>query len=209
MEAEGLSRGEGPQARSADQTLGKKLRHLRKARGCSLKHLAAAADLSIGFVSQIERGLSSPSVRTLARLADALGVGIGELFSDLDSGLDGEGRIVARPFEQRTLDMANSHLVKRWLTPFERKPRLDLYLIELEVNGSSGERAYAHEGEEAGYVLEGGLELVVDDRRYVLGEGDSFRFASTRPHSFANAGSRACTVLWVNYRDSGDPPRPL
>jgi uncharacterized cupin superfamily protein len=58
-----------------------------------------------------------------------------------------------------------------------------------------------HEGEEAGIVLEGGLELVVDGRRHVLGEGDTFRFASGRPHRFANAGSRLAKILWVNYRD--------
>ncbi len=44
---------------------------------------------------------------------------------------------------------------------------------------------------------------MVDSRRYILGEGDSFRFASSRPHRFANAGPRHCRVLWVNYRETG------
>src|SRR5687768_11271596 len=65
---------------TADLALGERIRHLRKARGKSLKDLSEATGLSISFVSQIERGLSSASVRTLARLADALDVGIGELF---------------------------------------------------------------------------------------------------------------------------------
>lgn len=188
---------------SADRSVGQKLRQLRKARGRSLKQLSDEAGISIGFVSQIERGLSSPSVRTLVRLADVLGVSMGELFSGLDHKLDGETRIVARTFEHQTLDMPSTHVVKRWLTPFSKVPRLDIYTIELAVHGTSGDHSYAHEGEEAGLVLEGGLELVVDRQRYVLGEGDSFRFASHRPHRFANAGNRTCKVLWVNYRETG------
>jgi transcriptional regulator with XRE-family HTH domain len=188
---------------SANRSVGQKLRQLRKARGRSLKELSDEACISTSFVSQIERGLSSPSVRTLVRLADVLGVSMGELFNGLDQELDGEARIVARAFEQQTLDMPTTHVTKRWLTPFSKVPRLDIYAIDLAVNGTSGDHSYAHEGEEAGLVLEGGLELVVDRQRYVLGEGDSFRFASHRPHRFANAGNRPCKVLWVNYRETG------
>jgi transcriptional regulator with XRE-family HTH domain len=185
----------------ADLAFGERIRHLRKARGKSLKDLCANAGLSISFVSQIERGLSSASVRTLARLADALEVSIGELFGPADDHADGDQRIVARRVEHRTLDMRSTGAEKRWLTPFERVPRLDLYMITLEPGGSSGDEPYSHEGEEAGYVLEGGLELIVDGRRHVLGEGDTFRFASGRPHRFINAGSRPARVLWINYRD--------
>jgi transcriptional regulator with XRE-family HTH domain len=185
----------------ADLALGGRIRHLRKARGKSLKELSAETGLSISFVSQIERGLSSASVRTLARLADALEVGIGELFGPADDETDGHHRIVARPSEHKSLDMRSTGAEKRWITPFDQTPRLDLYLISLEPGGSSGDVAYVHEGEEAGLVLEGGMELIVDGRRHVLGEGDTFRFASSRPHRFVNAGSRPARILWVNYRD--------
>ncbi len=185
----------------ADASMGLRIRHLRKARGKSLKDLSADADLSISFLSQIERGLSSASVRTLAKLADALDVSIGELFSSARDEIDSLHRIVSRPSEHTTLDMRSTGAEKRWLTPFDQTPRLDLYLIILDPGGSSGDEPYVHEGEEAGIVLEGGMELVVDGRRHVLGEGDTFRFASGRPHRFANAGSRPAKILWVNYRD--------
>jgi transcriptional regulator with XRE-family HTH domain len=184
-------------------SIGGRLRRLRKARGLSLRVLSDAADLSIGFVSQIERGLSTPSVRALSRLADALGVGIGELFPAEDGALDGEARIVARAGQQPEIDIVPDGIVKRWLTPFGRVPRLDIYMMELAPDASSGDRPYVHEGEEAGLVLDGGLELYVDDHRWVLGPGDSFRFASGRPHRFVNAGPRPARVLWVNYRDTG------
>ncbi len=181
--------------------LGERIRHLRKARGKSLKDLSIETGLSISFVSQIERGLSSASVRTLARLADALEVGIGELFGPADDEVDAHHRIVARPAEHKSLEMPSTGAEKRWITPFEQIPRLDLYLISLEPGGSSGDEAYVHDGEEAGMILEGGMELIVDGRRHVLGEGDTFRFSSHRPHRFLNAGSRTARILWVNYRD--------
>lgn len=184
-------------------TVGLHLRRLRKARGLSLRELADASKLSVGFVSQIERGLSSPSLRTLTRLADSLSVGIGELFSEDGATKDGDRLIVARPADQPTVDLSASGIVKRWITPFERVPRLDIYILELDAGAASGEQPYVHEGEEAGLVLEGGLELFLDGRRHVLGEGDSFRFESDRPHRFVNAGTRPARVLWVNYRETG------
>jgi transcriptional regulator with XRE-family HTH domain len=190
-----------PSSEPADLALGERIRHLRKARGKSLKELSTDTGLSISFVSQIERGLSSASVRTLARLADALEVGIGELFGPADDEADASHRIVARPAEHKRLEMPRTGAEKRWITPFEQTPRLDLYLISLEPGGSSGDDAYVHDGEEAGMILEGGMELIVDGRRHVLGEGDTFRFSSHRPHRFLNAGSRPARILWVNYRN--------
>jgi transcriptional regulator with XRE-family HTH domain len=184
-------------------TVGLRLRRLRKARGLSLRELADASRLSIGFVSQIERGLSSPSLRTLTRLADSLAVGIGELFSEDGNAKDGDRLVVARPSDQPTVDLAASGIVKRWITPFERVPRLDIYILELETGAASGDQPYIHEGEEAGLILEGGIELFLEGRRHVLAEGDSFRFASDRPHRFVNAGTRPARVLWVNYRETG------
>jgi transcriptional regulator with XRE-family HTH domain len=186
-----------------DDKVGRRLRHLRKARGLSLRQLADASSLSIGFLSQIERGQSSPSLRTLTRLADSLSVGIGELFADEDEAAGGDRRVVARPADQPTVDLSASGIMKHWVTPFERVPRLDIYILELAQGAMSGDLPYIHEGEEAGLVLEGGIELYLDGRRHLLGEGDSFRFESDRPHRFVNAGGRQARVLWVNYREHG------
>lgn len=187
--------------RNTDMAVGMRLRHLRKARGKSLKDIASAAGLSVGYVSQVERGLSSASVRVLARLADALEVGIGDLFGGDDDGSDTAGRIVARVRDRRRIDLPGTGAVKELITPFDQTPRLDIYMVILDPGGSSGDEPYVHDGEEAGVVLQGGLELEVDGRRYVLGEGDSFRFASSRPHRFRNASAREAQVIWINYRD--------
>ena len=92
-------------------------------------------------------------------------------------------------------------MTKELLTPFETDPRLDIYLMTIEPEGSSSDEDFVHQGEEAGVVLEGGLELFVDGKRHVLGEGDSFRFVSNRPHRYLNAGKKTAKVIWTLYRD--------
>ena len=183
-----------------DVLVGERIRGLRKARGLSLKDIALEAGLSAGFLSQVERGLSSASVRALARIADALGVMISDIFPS-DEGFDGANQVVARVKDRKRIDFAQTGVTKELLTPFPITPRLDIYMMALEPGGSSGNEPYSHDGEEAGLVLEGGLELIVDGRKYVLGEGDSFRFKSSRPHQFSNAGDRVVRALWINFRE--------
>lgn len=192
---------DAPGQHETDVLVGERIRGLRKARGLSLKEVAQSAGLSSGFLSQIERGLSSASVRALARIADALGVMISDIFPS-DDGFDGTNQVIARIKDRKRIDLAQTGVTKELLTPFPNTPRLDIYMMTLEPGGRSGDEPYSHDGEEAGVVLEGGLELVVDGRKYVLGEGDSFRFRSSRPHQFSNAGDRIARALWVNFREA-------
>lgn len=193
--------GRGDEQHDADRAVGNRVRLLRKARGRSLKEVAARAGLSAGFLSQIERGLSSASVRALARIADALDAVIADIFPN-DSGADDASRIVARVGDRRRIDMHQTGTIKELVTPFfNQVPHLDIYIITLEPGGSSGDDPYVHDGAEAGFVLEGGIELVVEGRKFILGEGDSFRFNSNRPHQFRNAGDRTARAVWVNFRD--------
>ena len=189
-----------PGQHDTDVLVGERIRGLRKARGFSLKDLSQRAGLSPGFLSQVERGLSSASVRALARIADALGAVISDIFP-VDESLDSSSQIVARVKDRKRIDFAVTGVTKELVTPFPHSPRLDIYIITLEPGGRSGDEPYAHDGEEAGVVLEGGIELVVEGRKFILGEGDSFRFKSSRPHQFCNAGDRLARALWVNFRE--------
>jgi transcriptional regulator with XRE-family HTH domain len=192
--------GGGEDQHDADLAVGNRVRLLRKARGRSLKEVAVRAGLSAGFLSQIERGLSSASVRALARIADALDAGIADIFPS-DNGGDDVNRIVARVRDRRRIDMHQTGTIKELVTPFNQSPHLDIYIITLEPGGSSGADPYVHDGAEAGFVLDGGIELIVEGRKFILGEGDSFRFNSNRPHQFRNAGDRTARAVWVNFRD--------
>jgi transcriptional regulator with XRE-family HTH domain len=181
-----------------DLAVGRRIRDLRHERKLSLETIAERTALSIGFLSQIERGLSSPSLRVLATLADVLGVGIAALFGSRlgDSAPDG---VVTRRKQRAELKLWRSGISKQLLSPAGTESRLNLFLVYLKPGGNTGDELYTHDGEEAGLVLEGEMSLTVDAETWSLKTGDSFRFASRRPHRFSNPSEDAnAVVLWVN-----------
>lgn len=183
---------------AVDHAVGRRLRDLRRLRGLSLEAVAARANLSIGFISQVERGLSSPSLRVLATLADVFGVGIAALF-DSDSQESSLEQIVRREHERAELKLWRSGISKQLLNPTGSDSRLNLFLTFLEPGASTGDELYTHDGEEGGVVLEGEMMLTVDAATMTLQKGDSFRFASRRPHRFSNPSRTSkAVVLWVN-----------
>jgi transcriptional regulator with XRE-family HTH domain len=188
-----------PAEPAVDLAVGGRIRDLRRARQMSLETVAARADLSIGFISQIERGLSSPSLRVLATLADVLGVGIAALFGATSNDDGASGSVVTREVQRAELKLWRTGISKQLLSPAGSDSRLNLFLVHLEPGGSTGDELYTHDGEEAGLVLEGVMILTVDAETWTLKQGDSFRFASRRPHRFSNPDADAkAVVLWVN-----------
>ncbi|MDF1586822.1 helix-turn-helix domain-containing protein [Marinimicrococcus flavescens] len=185
----------------ADEALGQRIRHLRKARGLSLKEVAGKAGFSIGLISQIERGISSPSVKVLTRIANALQVNVGSLFDDGADHDEVEGNgIVVRRKDRRAVRFRGTGISKELLTPQAADSELDIFMMQIEPDGTSGDESYMHDGVEAGIVLEGAIWLTVDGEELHLREGDGFRFASQRPHSFRGGARGLSRVLWVNAR---------
>jgi transcriptional regulator with XRE-family HTH domain len=182
-----------------DVVVGQRIRELRRTRAMSLEAVAARTDLSIGFLSQIERGLSSPSLRVLATLADVLGVGIAGLFGAKDKVSAVPDAVVTRERQRAKLNLWRTGISKQLLSPAGSEGRLNLFLVQMEPGGSTGDELYTHDGEEAGLVLSGEMKLTVDAKSWILKHGDSFRFASRRPHRFGNPSRNAkAIVLWVN-----------
>ncbi|GLH79010.1 transcriptional regulator [Bradyrhizobium sp. SSBR45G] len=182
-----------------DVAVGRRIRDLRRARKLSLESVAAETALSIGFLSQIERGLSSPSLRVLATLADVLGVGIAALFGSNPGGDAASDSVVTRGSQRPELKLWRTGVSKQLLSAAGGDNKLNLFLVYLEPGGSTGDELYTHDGEEAGLVLEGEMMLTVDAETWSLSQGDSFRFASRRPHRFSNPSDDAkAVVLWVN-----------
>lgn len=190
----------------ADELLGRRIRHLRKARDLALKDVAERSGLSISFLSQIERGRSSASVRVLARIASALDVAISDLFEQTDVSSTTDQVIVQRRESRRRLFFRDTSVSKELVTPPRPQPKLDVYLISLEPGGSTGSDPYSHPGAEAGLVLKGSLKLEVEQETFLLREGDGFSFDSHRPHQFSNPGTTLAQVVWVNARLDGDQP---
>ena len=184
---------------AVDVAVGQRLRDIRRSRKLSLEAIAARTDLSIGFLSQIERGLSSPSLRVLATIADVLGIGIAGLFGATETAAAGSDAIVTREQQRAELNLWRTGISKQLLSPSGSEGRLNLFLVHMEPDGSTGDELYTHDGEEAGLVLEGEMILTVDAESWTLRTGDSFRFASRRPHRFSNPSDKAkAVVLWVN-----------
>ncbi len=182
-----------------DVAVGQRIRDLRRTRAMSLEAFAARTELSIGFLSQIERGLSSPSLRVLATLADVLGVGIAGLFGAKEDAAAVPDAIVTRERQRAELNLWRTGISKQLLSPAGSEGRLSLFLVHMEPGGSTGDELYTHDGEEAGLVIEGEMKLTVDAKSWTLKHGDSFRFASRRPHRFSNpSGDSKAVVLWVN-----------
>ncbi|WP_020042058.1 cupin domain-containing protein [Salipiger mucosus] len=179
-----------------DVSLGDAVRRARKARGLSLQLVADGVGISTGLLSQIERGISSPSVRNLRAICEVIGIPFLSLFDDGEARASRESRMIVRADRRKTVDFGDRKMVKSFLTVHD-EGALQVMEIVLEAGGSSGEESYAHEGEECGLVLSGRLELVVDDHRYQLSPGDAFHFESTRPHRFRNLAEVETRVIWI------------
>jgi transcriptional regulator with XRE-family HTH domain len=192
-----------------DRLLGQRIRHRRRTLGLSLTQLAEGAGVSIGSLSQIERGLSSPSVRVLSGLANVLQFALSDFFADAsDLSQRREEGIVTRASARKQLDFWRTGISKELVTPLTGERGTDLYVILIEPGGTTGAQVYTHAGEDAGYILEGELELSVNGESYLLARGDGFRFESTLPHSFRNPGRSPTRVLWVNAPAAGPSELP-
>jgi transcriptional regulator with XRE-family HTH domain len=177
-----------------DPRLGAEINSLRKVRRLTLERLAAMTGLSVGFISQIERGQNRPSVGALYKISRALGVSVGWFFlPTADEGELQEGHVV-RKGARRSIAFANG-IADELLVP-NLAGRLELLMSSFEP-GSGIEQSYSHEGEEAGIVVEGELELWVEEAHYLLKAGDSFSFDSTAPHRYRNPSRKKTVVIWA------------
>jgi transcriptional regulator with XRE-family HTH domain len=177
-----------------DQRLGETIRVMRQRAGLSMQEVAKRTGLSTGMISQVERALATPSVRTLRLLSIALDVPISYFFEE--HAVASPARYIVRKNDRRLLRLTASGVVKEALTPVE-KGELEFYELTLNPGGSSGTDFVQHTGEKAGYVLSGRLRLWLDHEAHVLEAGDSFRFPSTVPHMFDNPSQQVARIIWV------------
>lgn len=197
----GVDRGDG-EPHEEDRLIGLRIRALRKERGLSIQTVSDRSGLSTGMLSQIERGLSMPSIRSLRSIAATLDVPISWFFLPPSTGAVDSPYIVRRA-GRRVLKMAQNGVTKELLTPVEAGA-VEMYEITLHARGSSGEDSYPHNGiEKAGIVLSGTLRLWLENELTVLHEGDSFRFPSRLAHRFDNPGPQATRVVWIVANPGG------
>ncbi len=182
---------------AVDLWLGQQLRQLRKQQGRSLAEVARACGMSLGLLSQIERGLSSASVKVLHLLAREFNVSVNSLLRNAEHTQSEDGGRVARAGTHRYIDLSEKGISKEMYTPPACRS-MDLCRATIEPGGSTGQELFVTgQGEQIGVVLKGSLELWVGDRVMLLNEGDSFCYASSTPRRWRNPGSQTTEVIWA------------
>jgi transcriptional regulator with XRE-family HTH domain len=176
--------------------LGRTIRRLRQERKLSLHSLAGLSEMSVSMLSQIERGISSPSLKSLTKIRLALGVPISSLFESASGGNNPGARHVRTLADRPSLDMGPTYLVKHLLSPSTAQD-LQFMILNIPPGGGSGDMPFSQPGEKGGLVLEGTLRLFIGDDIVDVSPGDSFQFESSIPHHFKNQGNKATKVLWI------------
>ena len=170
--------------------IGEKIKQLRVKLNLTQEELAARTELSKGFISQLERNITSPSIATLIDILEALGTDLSSFFSEQpeEKVVFGSGDVFIKEEEGYSI---------RWLVTNAQKNALEPILLTLKPGGSSYQDD-PHEGEEFGYVLSGSVALYLGQRKYRVKKGDSFYFVPNTTHSIVNLGKTEARVLWVS-----------
>ncbi|MDH3544608.1 MAG: cupin domain-containing protein [Desulfuromonadales bacterium] len=174
--------------------IGKKLKATRLRNDMTIQELATSSNVSSNMISRIERGLTTPSVEIIVRLANSFGMSINYFVEEAEKGSTivhtkkGQGEPIFF-FEDKHQIIS--------LTQGLRDPNFTVFFDTIEPNCGSGDGGMIHSGEEFALVVEGTLEFIVDDERFVLEEGDSIVFKASLPHRWRNLHQGKTNVLWV------------
>ena len=169
--------------------VGQRLRLVRVSKNLSQRELAKRTGVTNSTISLIESGDMNPSIGTLKRVLDGIPVTLGDFFSFQTEGHEqyfyeardlteiGQGGV--------SLRQVGSNLFGRSLQVLHER---------YEPDSDTGV-AYAHEGEEAGVVIRGQVEITVENQTHILGPGDAYYFESRKPHRFRCIGEEPCELI--------------
>lgn len=172
--------------------IGEKIKRLRTLNNLTQDELANRCDLTKGFISQIERDLTSPSIATLIDILEALGTDIKNFFNE-----DVEEKIVFTKEDIYDTDYNDYGYTISWLIPNAQKNSMEPILITLHPN-STTKIDEPHEGEEFGFVLKGRVNINLGKQSYKIKSGESFYFKSNKTHYIENTFQKPATILWVS-----------
>lgn len=172
--------------------IGRKIKELRLENSLTQEALADRSELTKGFISQVERDLTSPSLSTLQDILEALGTTLSEFFSN-----DDEEIVVfsEKQFFEKTDEINRVKI--RWIVPNAQKYEMEPILLELLPGGIAYDDE-PHAGEEFGYVLKGEISLKIGKRKFKVNKGQTFYYTSNKVHSLENVTNTNAVVLWVS-----------
>ena len=177
-------------------SLGTVIRGAREERELTLQQVAERTQLSISYLSQIERDLLHPSVSTLKRIAQALRIPAGKLMFPGTRNAQRTMVSVLRKGERKRLLFPQSNIEYELLTPDLRR-RVSMLWLTAQPGAESGP-AFTHEGEDGVVVLKGELSVEIGGVWHALKAGDSIYFSSALPHRWRNPGQGITEAIWVS-----------
>ena len=172
--------------------IGAKIKELRVQKGLTQGELADRSELSKGFISQLERDLTSPSIATLIDILQCLGTDPKEFFSD-----EADTQIVFSDKDYFQKDDAELGNKIEWIIPNAQKNMMEPIRVTLKPGGSTYPDN-PHEGDEFGYVLSGTIRIHLGKKTYKAAKGESFYFTSGSSHYIEAVGKHGATFLWVS-----------
>jgi transcriptional regulator with XRE-family HTH domain len=176
------------------KSIGPKIREMRKHRGMTLKEFSQRVGVTASLISQIERGVAAPSISSLKKISDTLGISIALFFNEEGKALANDFSPIVRKHERKTLHPSPGvtyHLLSKNL-----QGKLEFLLAFYEVGASTGPKPYWHRGEECALVLKGKLEVQIGSSVYVLLKDDSITFSCEIPHRVSNVGKVPAVSIW-------------
>ncbi|WP_430593182.1 helix-turn-helix domain-containing protein [Humidisolicoccus flavus] len=172
--------------------VGQKIRAFRKARRLTVRDLATRAEVSPGFISQLENGRTNAGVGTLRRIASALGIAFVDLFSTDTS----TSRVLRR--SERPLLPTRSG-TRKYAVTLPPLQGVEIYISEIEPGQMIGDATFTHgDSQEIIYVLNGTVVLTVSGTKFEVSTGDSIEFRSSEPHSLENFSNSMGEVMWIS-----------
>lgn len=175
-------------------SIGERIKKSRNDRGLSLRELATKVELSASFLSQIEQGKASPSIENLKKIATSLDVKVSYLIEDEEEKQNTE---LVRKDNRKYIESLDSNTKMALLTTSNIDKAMEPILYEIGPYGESGRSYYSHHGEEFIYIVEGKLDVYIDDVVHSLNEGHSLYFKSSQRHRFKNNTDKPTRAIWV------------
>ena len=173
--------------------IGEKIKLLRLSKNMTIKKLATKTGLSVGFISNVERDVNSPTISSLQKICQALDTDMADFFTHIK----GSSHVLRKEHRQVLQSTANSpFLIEMFSLP---RKKMTPSFIEVIPGGQYGDENMCHEEEEICLILEGQVYFWAGEERYVLSEGDCIYVETLVPHWLRNVGPHTVRTYWVTF----------
>ncbi len=173
--------------------IGLRIKQFRLSKGLTLKDIEIKARVSATHVSEIERGMTSPTVGALAKIAEAMGTDVAYFVEKQNVAKVS----IINKTKRKRMQFKDWGATYYSLAKDIPNPRFSFLEVELEPGIKRPEETSTHGGEEFAIVTKGVMEIIIGDQKYILKEGDSIHYKAAKPHAMRNIGDAKCRAIWV------------